>query len=99
MARVRGMHLKLIQTSNLKKSYRRTMNISCKMCDKKLKSLGGILFSPPMDIVESVQSNTDTVKKHHVCNDCWFILEDWIINRKFSPQKPIGAHGAELKNE
>jgi hypothetical protein len=46
------------------------MKIKCNKCNKSLKNLGGLIFSPPDD--------RNQVVKYHVCVSCYGGLFDWI---------------------
>lgn len=41
------------------------MSISpiCEMCGKEINEFGALVFSPP--------DKNNTVKKHHICKDCY----------------------------
>ena len=57
------------------------IELECIMCHKKLKELGGILFSPPYESTGTL----DKVMKSHICKYCYNPLFDWVCG--FSTMK------------
>lgn len=50
--------------------------IKCDKCKAELKKPGALVFSPPRN------KGSKTVIKRHICFDCWFYLENYIIGTK-----------------